>query len=72
MSLHRLAVQLQGALAVGQRLVVLLHLQVAEGAVGVVHGHQGVAVLQGETRAVAGDGKRPRHGLAETGPVTAG
>uniref|UniRef100_A0A8C8BFG5 Uncharacterized protein n=1 Tax=Otus sunia TaxID=257818 RepID=A0A8C8BFG5_9STRI len=57
-SLHGLAVQLQGSLAVGQCLVVLLHLQVAEGSVGVVDGHQGVTVLQDETRAVASDSNR--------------
>uniref|UniRef100_A0A8B9N624 Uncharacterized protein n=1 Tax=Accipiter nisus TaxID=211598 RepID=A0A8B9N624_9AVES len=45
-SLHRLTVQLQGSLAVRQCLVVLLHLQVAKGSVGVVDGHQGVAVLE--------------------------
>uniref|UniRef100_A0A8D0FEI4 Uncharacterized protein n=1 Tax=Strix occidentalis caurina TaxID=311401 RepID=A0A8D0FEI4_STROC len=57
-SLHGLAVQLQGSLAVSQCLVVLLHLQVAEGSVGVVDGHQGVAVLQDETHAVASDSNR--------------
>uniref|UniRef100_A0A8C0ELE4 Uncharacterized protein n=1 Tax=Bubo bubo TaxID=30461 RepID=A0A8C0ELE4_BUBBB len=57
-SLHGLAIQLQGSLAVGQCLVVLLHLQVAEGSVGVVDGHQGVAVLQDKTHAVAGDSNR--------------
>uniref|UniRef100_A0A8C3BW29 Uncharacterized protein n=1 Tax=Cairina moschata TaxID=8855 RepID=A0A8C3BW29_CAIMO len=45
--LDRLPVQLQRPLAVRQRLVVLLHLQVAQRPVGVVHGHQGVAVLRG-------------------------
>uniref|UniRef100_A0A493SY31 Uncharacterized protein n=1 Tax=Anas platyrhynchos platyrhynchos TaxID=8840 RepID=A0A493SY31_ANAPP len=47
MRLDRLPVQLQRPLAVRQRLVVLLHLQVAQRPVGVVHGHQGVAVLWG-------------------------
>uniref|UniRef100_A0A8B9TY85 Uncharacterized protein n=1 Tax=Anas platyrhynchos TaxID=8839 RepID=A0A8B9TY85_ANAPL len=41
MRLDRLPVQLQRPLAVRQRLVVLLHLQVAQRPVGVVHGHQG-------------------------------
>uniref|UniRef100_A0A8C5R2E7 Uncharacterized protein n=1 Tax=Leptobrachium leishanense TaxID=445787 RepID=A0A8C5R2E7_9ANUR len=36
-SLHRLAVQLQGVLTVRQSLVELLHLQVAQGSVCVVH-----------------------------------
>uniref|UniRef100_A0A8C4Z1Q8 Uncharacterized protein n=1 Tax=Gadus morhua TaxID=8049 RepID=A0A8C4Z1Q8_GADMO len=40
--LDRLAVQLQGVLAVGQRLVVLLELDVAQRAVGVVHRHRRV------------------------------
>lgn len=44
-SLHRLPVQLQRPLAVSQGLVVLLHLQVAQGSVGVVHGHKRVPVL---------------------------
>uniref|UniRef100_A0A8B9G5B6 Uncharacterized protein n=1 Tax=Amazona collaria TaxID=241587 RepID=A0A8B9G5B6_9PSIT len=47
-SLHRLAIELQGSLAVRQRLVVLLHLQVAEGSVCVVHNtHDGAAVAGG-------------------------
>uniref|UniRef100_A0A8V5GJ25 Uncharacterized protein n=1 Tax=Melopsittacus undulatus TaxID=13146 RepID=A0A8V5GJ25_MELUD len=47
-SLHRLSVELQGSLAVCQRLVVLLHLQVAEGSVRVVHNtYDGAAVAGG-------------------------
>uniref|UniRef100_A0A8C4SI60 Uncharacterized protein n=1 Tax=Erpetoichthys calabaricus TaxID=27687 RepID=A0A8C4SI60_ERPCA len=48
--LHRLAVQLEGMLAVGQRLVVLLQLHVAQRPVGVVHGHRGVPVLKKANR----------------------
>uniref|UniRef100_A0A4W2DL30 Uncharacterized protein n=1 Tax=Bos indicus x Bos taurus TaxID=30522 RepID=A0A4W2DL30_BOBOX len=39
--LHRLPVQLQGAPTVSQGLLVLLHLQVAQCPVGVIHCHQG-------------------------------
>ena len=50
MGLDRLAVQLQGVLAVGQRLVVLLQLDVAQRPVGVVHRHRRDAVLEGRRR----------------------
>uniref|UniRef100_A0A8C2TZF2 Uncharacterized protein n=1 Tax=Coturnix japonica TaxID=93934 RepID=A0A8C2TZF2_COTJA len=46
-SFDRLPIQLQRPLTVGQCLVVLLHLQVAQRPVGVIHGHQRVPVLRG-------------------------
>lgn len=47
-SFDRLPIQLQSPLAVCQCLVVLLHLQVAQRPVGVIHGHQRVPVLRGD------------------------
>uniref|UniRef100_A0A672MTF2 Uncharacterized protein n=1 Tax=Sinocyclocheilus grahami TaxID=75366 RepID=A0A672MTF2_SINGR len=43
--LHRLAVELEGVFTVGQCLVVLLQLHVAERSVSVVHGHRRVTIL---------------------------
>uniref|UniRef100_A0A8C9BQT3 Uncharacterized protein n=1 Tax=Phocoena sinus TaxID=42100 RepID=A0A8C9BQT3_PHOSS len=61
--LHRLPVQLQGAPAVSQSLLMLLHLQVAQCPVGVIHRHQGIPGLENKA------GRRLRVLAAHEEPV---